>query len=133
MVPALVILGEAAFWGGGALLGAEIVARYRRWLNPRHWFPRDHLREKPDGTNLVKQLDLPVRGASLPLELNHGPVRWMAEKLRLPLQGGWVRFFCHRSKQSIAEDTSTFELRLTIKTSLGDDIAKLYGAWIPDR
>ena len=47
-VPVLVILGEVAFWGGGALLGAEVVARYRRWLNPRHWFPRDNLREKPD-------------------------------------------------------------------------------------
>ena len=47
-VPALVVLGEVAFWGGGVLLGAEVVARYRRWLNPRHWFPRDNLREKPD-------------------------------------------------------------------------------------
>ena len=47
-VPVLVILGEVAFWGGGALLGAEVVARYRRWLNPRHWFPRDDPREKPD-------------------------------------------------------------------------------------
>jgi len=47
-VPVLVILGEMAFWVGGALLGAEVVARYRRWLNPRHWFSRDNLREKPD-------------------------------------------------------------------------------------
>jgi hypothetical protein len=47
-VPVLVILGEVAFWGGGAFLGAEVVARYRRWLNPRHWFPRDDPREKPD-------------------------------------------------------------------------------------
>jgi hypothetical protein len=47
-VPVLVILGEVAFWGGGALLGAEVVARYRRWLNPRHWFSRDDRREKPD-------------------------------------------------------------------------------------
>ena len=39
-VPVLVILGEVAFWGGGAFLGAEVVARYRRWLNPRHWFNR---------------------------------------------------------------------------------------------
>ena len=47
-VPVLVILGEVAFWGGGALLGAEVVARYRRWLNPRHWFNRAGTREKPD-------------------------------------------------------------------------------------
>ena len=47
-VPVLVILGEVAFWGGGALLGAEVVARYRRWLNPRYWFNRAGTREKPD-------------------------------------------------------------------------------------
>ncbi len=46
-VPVLVMLGEVAFWGGGTLLGTEVVARYRRWLNPRHWFSRDR-REKPD-------------------------------------------------------------------------------------
>ena len=46
--PILVILGEVAFWGGGALLGAEVVARYRRWLNPRHWFDRVEMREKPE-------------------------------------------------------------------------------------
>jgi hypothetical protein len=40
-VPVLVILGEIAFWGGGALLGAAVVARYRRWLDPRRWFKRD--------------------------------------------------------------------------------------------
>jgi hypothetical protein len=47
-VPVLVILGEVAFWGGGALLGAEVVARYRRWLNPHNWFPRENSRGKPD-------------------------------------------------------------------------------------
>jgi hypothetical protein len=47
-VPVLVVLGEVAFWGGGVLLGVEVVARYRRWLNPRYWFRRDNLRGKPD-------------------------------------------------------------------------------------
>lgn len=47
-VPVLVVSGEAAFWAGGALLGAEIVARYRRWLNPRYWFNRAEMRDKLD-------------------------------------------------------------------------------------
>lgn len=34
----LVIAGEIAFWVGGAILGKEIVARYRAWLDPRSWF-----------------------------------------------------------------------------------------------
>ncbi len=34
----LVILGEATFWVGGAIVGAAAMARYRRFLNPRSWF-----------------------------------------------------------------------------------------------
>ena len=40
LAPALVASGEAAFWIGGALLGKELVARYRRYLNPRSWCVR---------------------------------------------------------------------------------------------
>jgi hypothetical protein len=36
-VPVLIVLGEVAFWIGGILLGKEVVARYRHFLNPRYW------------------------------------------------------------------------------------------------
>ena len=36
----LVVLGEASFWIGGAILGKEFVVRYRKWLNPCNWFCR---------------------------------------------------------------------------------------------
>ena len=35
---ALIVAGEVAFWIGGALVGAQVVARFRRWLNPRVWW-----------------------------------------------------------------------------------------------
>lgn len=34
----LVVAGEITFWVGGALLGKEMVKRYRRYLNPCAWF-----------------------------------------------------------------------------------------------
>jgi len=40
LAPALVASGEAAFWIGGALLGKELVARYKRYVNPRSWCVR---------------------------------------------------------------------------------------------
>jgi len=40
LAPALVASGEAAFWIGGALLGKELVARRKRYLNPRSWCVR---------------------------------------------------------------------------------------------
>ena len=36
--PLLIFFGEAAFWVGGALLGKEIVTRYKQYLNPCNWF-----------------------------------------------------------------------------------------------
>lgn len=39
--PLLVGAGEATFWVGGALLGKEIVARFKRYLNPCNWCARD--------------------------------------------------------------------------------------------
>ncbi len=36
----LVILGEASFWLGGFILGREIVIKYRKYLNPLHWFKK---------------------------------------------------------------------------------------------
>lgn len=34
----LIVAGEATFWIGGLLVGAQVVARFRRWLNPRVWW-----------------------------------------------------------------------------------------------
>ena len=39
-VPILAVLGEVAFWPGGILLGKEVVARYKAYLNPRNWFSK---------------------------------------------------------------------------------------------
>lgn len=36
----IVVLGEATFWLGGLLLGKEIFARYKSYLNPKNWFKR---------------------------------------------------------------------------------------------
>jgi hypothetical protein len=36
----LVISGEASFWLGGFILGREIVMKYRKYLNPLHWFKK---------------------------------------------------------------------------------------------
>ena len=36
--PVLIFFGEATFWVGGALLGKEIVTRYKQYLNPCNWF-----------------------------------------------------------------------------------------------
>ncbi len=39
----LAILGEVSFWTGGIILGKEVAARYKKYLNPLHW-----LRKKDD-------------------------------------------------------------------------------------
>ncbi len=36
----LVGSGEVTFWVGGALLGKEVVGRYKKYLNPLNWFCR---------------------------------------------------------------------------------------------
>lgn len=36
--PVLALLGELVFWPGGILLGKEVVARYKAYLNPCNWF-----------------------------------------------------------------------------------------------
>ena len=36
----LAILGEISFWVGGIILGKEVIARYKNYLNPFSWFKR---------------------------------------------------------------------------------------------
>lgn len=38
--PILITLGEATFWIGAAVVGKEVILRYRRRLNPRYWLFR---------------------------------------------------------------------------------------------
>ncbi len=33
----LAVAGEGSFWGGGLLVGREVMRKYRRWLDPRTW------------------------------------------------------------------------------------------------
>lgn len=35
--PALVLLGEAAFWIGSTLIGAQMVARYKHYFDLGNW------------------------------------------------------------------------------------------------
>jgi hypothetical protein len=35
-----VILGEITFWTGSILLGKELLAKYKSYLNPKNWFKR---------------------------------------------------------------------------------------------
>ena len=34
----LIVLGEVSFWVGGFLLGKELLAKYKAYLNPKSWF-----------------------------------------------------------------------------------------------
>jgi hypothetical protein len=43
LVPAGILIGEIAFWGGAFFLGKELVKKYRNYLNPVKWF-----RKRPD-------------------------------------------------------------------------------------
>lgn len=38
LAPTFIVMGEATFWVGGALIGQEVLRRYRRFLNPINWF-----------------------------------------------------------------------------------------------
>jgi hypothetical protein len=38
MVSVLVFLGEAAWWLGVAIIGKEVIMKYRKCLNPCKWF-----------------------------------------------------------------------------------------------
>lgn len=33
----LLVLGELTFWSGGLLLGKELFAKYKSYLNPKNW------------------------------------------------------------------------------------------------
>lgn len=34
------VIGEISFWVGGFILGREVIARYRKYLNPFNWFKK---------------------------------------------------------------------------------------------
>lgn len=36
----LAVLGEVSFWIGAFILGKEVIARYKKYLNPFRWFKR---------------------------------------------------------------------------------------------
>jgi len=38
LTSALVVSGEVCSWVGGAILGKEVVSRFRKGLNPLEWF-----------------------------------------------------------------------------------------------
>ena len=40
VTPFLILFGELTFWIGGALLGKEVVTRYKKYLNPCNWFSK---------------------------------------------------------------------------------------------
>ncbi|WP_088041370.1 transporter suffix domain-containing protein [Bacillus sp. EAC] len=38
LIGVLVILGEGMFWVGGILVGKDVMANYRKKMNPARWF-----------------------------------------------------------------------------------------------
>jgi len=36
----LLISGEVLFWSGGLLVGKELFAKYKSYLNPKNWFAK---------------------------------------------------------------------------------------------
>ncbi len=36
----ILILAEVMFWSGGLLLGKELFAKYKAYLNPKNWFKK---------------------------------------------------------------------------------------------
>lgn len=36
----LVVGGQALTWIGGFMLGKELLAKYKKYLNPRNWFKK---------------------------------------------------------------------------------------------
>ncbi|MFZ5651752.1 MAG: transporter suffix domain-containing protein [Bacillota bacterium] len=45
----LAVLGEATFWIGGIILGKEVVTKYKKYMNPLHWFKKKEIRKKDAG------------------------------------------------------------------------------------
>lgn len=39
-VTALVIGMEVTWWAGIAIVGKQVITKYRKYLNPRNWFSR---------------------------------------------------------------------------------------------
>ncbi len=40
----LLICGEVLFWSGGLLLGKELFAKYKNYLDPRTWFSKSKVK-----------------------------------------------------------------------------------------
>ncbi len=41
LVTACIISLEVAWWAGVAILGKQVITKYKRYLNPRNWFNRE--------------------------------------------------------------------------------------------
>ncbi len=46
IAPGLAVSGELLFWCGALLVGKEVAARYKQWLNPRYLWQRYHRRQR---------------------------------------------------------------------------------------
>jgi hypothetical protein len=40
LVPAIIIVGEVAFWAGTFFVGKELIKKYKWYLNPKNWFKK---------------------------------------------------------------------------------------------
>ncbi len=40
MASLFAVLGEVAFWVSCIIVGKELIKRYRKYLNPVHWFKK---------------------------------------------------------------------------------------------
>ena len=46
LIAVLVILGEGMFWIGGILVGKDVMANYRKKMNPARWFKKGSVKDK---------------------------------------------------------------------------------------
>jgi len=51
----LLIIGEVLFWGGGLLVGKELLTKYKAYFNPKNWFkkPTANSHNKDIGQDIV--------------------------------------------------------------------------------
>ncbi|HEX3021937.1 MAG TPA: transporter suffix domain-containing protein, partial [Lachnospiraceae bacterium] len=38
LIPSMMVISEILFWVGGAILGKDVISKYKRFFNPCNWF-----------------------------------------------------------------------------------------------
>ncbi len=49
------VLMEVVFWSGGLLVGKELFAKYKKQLNPKHWFKKKEDKAFTNGDGSISE------------------------------------------------------------------------------